>query len=51
MEDEDLEVKHFIKDGQWDVQKLKGVIGDDMVEDIVENVNLQIVEETIDIPW
>lgn len=50
-EDEDMEVTQFIRNGQSNLQKLKLVIQDEMVEHIMENISPRIMKRGVDRPW
>ncbi|KAG5605534.1 hypothetical protein H5410_027026 [Solanum commersonii] len=49
--EEEIEVKQFIVNGGWDIQRIKGLISEKMIEYIVKNIRTNIEEEAFDIPW
>lgn len=51
IDNEEAEVKYFIKNGQWDRELLLKVVLPEMVYHIIEYVNPYLVNHTNDIPW
>ncbi|KAG5616459.1 hypothetical protein H5410_016283 [Solanum commersonii] len=49
--DEEIEVKNFIRNGEWDRQKLRELISAEMTEYIVENIASNFEEGAVDKPW
>lgn len=43
--DEEIEVKHFIKNGEWDKHKLLNTILVDMVKHIIEHISPRLMED------
>lgn len=40
--EEEIEVKEFIEEGEWNLQKLKRVISEEMVEFIAESISPKV---------
>lgn len=49
--EEDIEVKKFIIDGAWDIQRLKTILSEDMVQHITENVSPHLLDVDNDKAW
>nr|ANJ02814.1 reverse transcriptase with zinc-finger domain [Solanum demissum] len=49
--DEEVEVKQFITNGYWNVQKLQEVLSVDMVQHILDNISPQLVNVDNDTSW
>ncbi|KAH0650294.1 hypothetical protein KY284_030206 [Solanum tuberosum] len=49
--DEEIEVKNFIRNGEWDRQKLRELISAEMTEYIVESIAPNFEEGAVDKPW
>ncbi|KAH0665054.1 hypothetical protein KY285_026260 [Solanum tuberosum] len=50
-EEEEVEVRHFIVNGEWDSHKLRGILSDEMTEYILENISPRVEEGTRETPW
>ncbi|KAH0679660.1 hypothetical protein KY284_020745 [Solanum tuberosum] len=50
-QDEELEVKEFIRNNEWDEDKLRSVISDEMVQHIILNIKPNSMEGSIDRAW
>ncbi|XP_049362856.1 uncharacterized protein LOC125827594 [Solanum verrucosum] len=49
--EEEVEVKQFIVNGEWDRQRLSNLISEEMTDFIVETIRTIIEEGALDIPW
>ncbi|XP_049396938.1 putative pentatricopeptide repeat-containing protein At5g59200, chloroplastic [Solanum stenotomum] len=50
-QDEELEVKDFIRNNEWDVDKLRSVISEEMVQHIVMNIKARSKVDDSDKAW
>lgn len=49
--EDEMEVKEVIENGEWNEQKIKSLISNEMVDFIVEHINPKIEECAVDVPW
>ncbi|KAK6792230.1 hypothetical protein RDI58_011311 [Solanum bulbocastanum] len=50
-QDDELEVKQFIRNNEWDEDKLRSVISDEMVQHILLNIRPNSMEGSTDRAW
>ncbi|KAG5631131.1 hypothetical protein H5410_002848 [Solanum commersonii] len=50
-EEEEIEVKHFITNGTWNIVKLQRKTSTEMIEHIVENISPMLLEVENNSPW
>lgn len=51
VEEEEVEVRKFIVNGEWDRNKLRELLSEEMIEHILENIIPKVEECAMDRPW
>lgn len=50
-EKEELEVKKFVSNGEWDRQKLIDILSEEIIDHIIENISPILVTDTNNTTW